>query len=317
MKVVLVTPAAARSRSGNRRTAVRLARILEDLGHRVRVAETYDGTRADFMVAVHAWRSAESIDRFHGLHPAAPLVVVLAGTDIYRDQISHREATWRSMELATTLVGLHDLVGRSIPERFAEKLRVIHQSAEPLRGVRKPRMRHFDALVVGHLRPEKDPLRAAYAVRGIAGESRLRVVHYGKALDRAWRRAAEAEASRNTRYLWRGEVPRWRIRRALSTCRLLVLSSIMEGGANVVSEAIAADVPVIASDIEGSIGLLGADYAGYYRVEDTEDLRRGLLRAEADPDFLGLLTRQCRKRAPIFTPEHERAAWGRLLRASV
>jgi glycosyltransferase involved in cell wall biosynthesis len=152
-------------------------------------------------------------------------------------------------------------------------------------------------------------------VRGLAETSHLRVVHYGRALERSWQRVAEAETKHNARYVWRGDVAHWRIRRAFATARLLVLSSIMEGGANVISEAIAADVPVVASDIEGSIGLLGADYAGYYRVEDTGDLRRMLLRAETEPGFLGLLERQCRARARLFTPERERAAWGRLLKA--
>jgi putative glycosyltransferase (TIGR04348 family) len=315
MKIVLITPAGKRSLSGNRRTAVRLARILESLGHRVRVAQAYDRTPADLMVAIHAWRSAEAVERFHDRRPANPLVVVLAGTDIYRYQTSHPEETLRSMALATALVGLHELVQWSIPAPFSEKLHVIHQSAEPLRIPRSPHTRYFDALVIGHLRAEKDPLRAAYAVRGLAAASRLRVVHYGRALDRYWQRAADAETKRNVRYVWRGEVPRWRIRRALATCRLLALSSVAEGGANVISEAVAAGVPVVASDIEGSIGLLGADYAGYFRVEDTEDLQRALLRAETDPDFLALLDRQCRVRASLFTPERERAAWRRLLKA--
>jgi putative glycosyltransferase (TIGR04348 family) len=315
MKIVLITPAGRRSLSGNRRTAVRTARILERLGHRVRVAQVYDGTPADLMVAIHAWRSAEAVERFHDRCPANPLVVVLAGTDIYRYLISHPAETLRSMTLATALVGLHELVQRSIPRAFAEKLHVIHQSGEPLLIARSPHTRYFDALVLSHLRAEKDPLRAAHAVRGLAASSRLRVVHYGRALDRCWQRAADAEMKRNARYVWRGEVPRWRVRRALATSRLLVLSSVTEGGANVISEAVAAGVPVVASDIEGSIGLLGADYAGYYRVEDTEDLRRTLLRAETDPGFLGLLDRQCRARAPLFTPERECAAWKRLLRA--
>jgi putative glycosyltransferase (TIGR04348 family) len=314
MKIVLITPSGKRSLSGNRRTAVRSARILESLGHHVNVAQAYDGTAADLMVAIHAWRSAKAVERFHDRHPAAPLVVVLAGTDVYRYQKSHPEETGRSMALATALVGLHDLVQRSIPGRFADKLHVIRQSAEPLRMPRRPNKRYFDALVIGHLRPEKDPLRAAYAVRGLAATSRLRVVHYGRALERSWQQAADTETKHNARYVWRGEVPHWRIRRALATSRLLVLSSIMEGGANVISEAIAAELPVVASDIEGSIGLLGADYAGYYRVEDTEGLRRTLLRAETEPSFLGLLERQCRARAPLFTPERERAAWRSLLK---
>jgi len=314
MKISLITPVGKQPRSGNRTTASRYARIFRELGHGVRTAQAYEGGDAELMVAIHAWRSADSIERFHRQHPSAPLVVVLAGTDIYRYLHSHPQATYRSMELATALVGLHGLVDRSVPDCFATKLRVIYQSAEPLPVGKTPRGRHFDVLVAGHLRDEKDPLRAAYAVRSLPDASRLRVVHFGSALDRRWRSAAEAEMVRNRRYVWRGDVAHWRLRRAYGISRLLVLSSIIEGGANVVSEAVAAKLPVVASDIEGTVGLLGADYAGYYRVGDTDDLRRVLRSAEDDAGFLSMLARQCRARAPLFTPASERAAWRRLLR---
>jgi len=314
MKISLVTPASPDSRSGNRRTAVRWARILRELDHDVQVAQVYDGSDTDLMVAVHAWRSAESIARFRDLHPTAPLVVLLAGTDIYRYQSTHPETTYESMESATALVGLHDLVHRSIPDRFAAKLRVIHQSAEPLAVARLPHVKHFDVVVAGHLREEKDPLRAAYAARGLPETSRVRVLHLGKALDATWQRDAQEEMRRNPRYVWRGEVPRWQVRRAFATSRLLVLSSIMEGGANVISEAVAAGLPVVASHIEGSIGLLGADYDGYYAVGDTDELRRVLLRAESDQGFLATLESRCHARAPLFAPSRERAAWIELLR---
>ncbi|HEX5420610.1 MAG TPA: glycosyltransferase, partial [Gammaproteobacteria bacterium] len=174
--------------------------------------------------------------------------------------------------------------------------------------------RFFDVLVAGHLRDEKDPLRAAYAVRSVPKDSRLRVVHYGRALDRVWRQAAEAEMQRNPRYVWRGEVLHGRLRRAYSASRLLVLSSVMEGGANVVSEAIVAGLPVVSTDIEGSVGLLGADYAGYFRVGDADDLRGVLRRAEEDPGYLRALERQCAARAALFAPQRERLTWRWLLR---
>ncbi|HZD54119.1 MAG TPA: selenoneine biosynthesis selenosugar synthase SenB, partial [Woeseiaceae bacterium] len=286
MEISLITPAGRASRSGNQKTAARCARIFRGLGHEVRVARAYDGADADLLVALHAWRSAASIERFHRLHPDSPIVVLLAGTDVYRFQQSDPETTRRSMEIATALVGLHDLVHRAIPDRFVAKVHVVHQSAEALPAPRRPHTRHFDVLVAGHLRDEKDPLRAAYAARTLPEASRIRIVHFGKALDRAWQRAANAEMKRNPRYRWLGEVPHWRVRRAYATARLFVLSSVMEGGANVISEAVVAGLPVIASDIEASIGLLGADYAGYHRARDTDDLREALWRAENDAGFL-------------------------------
>jgi len=85
-----------------------------------------------------------------------------------------------------------------------------------------------------------------------------------------------------------------------------VISSVMEGGANVVSEACVAGLPVIASDIPGNLGLLGDGYPGTYPVKDTAALRERLLQAESDPDYLETLRRHCTDRAPLFTPESER-----------
>ena len=152
MDISLVTPAGKRSRAGNRTTAERWARLLRELGHRVFVSETYDGRRADLLIAVHAWRSADSIVRFAEVNPTAPRVVALAGTDIYRFQHSHPEETIASMERASALVCLHDLVYRAIPKRFGSKLRVIHQSAPPLSRPRAPSPRYFEICVVGNLR---------------------------------------------------------------------------------------------------------------------------------------------------------------------
>jgi putative glycosyltransferase (TIGR04348 family) len=292
---------------------VRWARILGELGHRVSISEATDGTGDNMMVAVHAWRSARSIRGFSDRHPDRPLVVLLAGTDVYRFQHSHPEETLEPMERATALVGLHDLVERAIPRRFGKKLHIIHQSAQPLARPRAPSKRRFDICVVGHLREEKDPLRAAYAARLAPTGSRLRVIQLGKAIDDRWACAAAAEMAANPRFVWRGEVTGGQVRQQFSRSHAMVISSVMEGGANVVSEAVAAGLPVIASRIDGNVGLLGKDYAGYFPVEDTDALAALLQKAESDPGFLKRLAAQCRKRRPLFQPSRERAAWRRLL----
>ena len=132
MKIALITPARPSSRSGNRTTAVRWARILRRLGHKVRVATKYDGTPADLMIALHAWRSAAAVRRFRELHPERPLIVALSGTDLYEYIDREPEPTLRSLELADRLVALQDLAGRRLPPPLRGKLSVIHQSASPL-----------------------------------------------------------------------------------------------------------------------------------------------------------------------------------------
>jgi putative glycosyltransferase (TIGR04348 family) len=313
MKISLITPAKKLSRAGNRTTAVRWARILRDLGHEVRVAVEYGQQPADMMVALHAWRSADSIAAFRNRYPDRPLIVALTGTDIYRFIDNHPEVTLRSMDSADALVCLHDLVYQAIPKRFAGKLEVIYQSALPLSRPRKPSQRYFDICVIGHLREEKDSLRAAFAVRDLPESSRIRVIHLGKAHTEDWAEQARDEMANNPRYQWRGEVPGWVVRKEFVKTHAMVLSSVMEGGANVVSEAVVAGVPVIASDIPGSVGLLGEDYPGYYPVGDTAALTALLRRAETDPGFRQTLSTHCALRAPLFVPEREHESWRKLI----
>ena len=237
----------------------------------------------------------------------------MSGTDIYRFQHSHPEETAASMAAADRLVGLHDLVADDLPPGFRSKLRVIHQSAPPLRAPRQPSRRTFDVCVVGHLREEKDPFRAARAARLAPAASKLRIIHLGKPHDTAHELGARAEMATNPRYLWRGEVPRWQVRRTFARCHAMVMSSIMEGGANVVSEAVMAGLPIIASDIPGNVGLLGSDHPALYPAGDTRALYALLRRAETESGFLDQVRAHGEARRDRFSPERERAGWAALL----
>jgi len=88
----------------------------------------------------------------------------------------------------------------------------------------------------------------------------------------------------------------------------LVQSSLLEGGANVVSEALAARVPVIASEIPGNVGMLGKDYPGYYETSDERELARLLHRVETDDTFYETLKARCEARRCLVLPEREHAA---------
>ncbi|MFT5175158.1 MAG: putative glycosyltransferase (TIGR04348 family) [Gammaproteobacteria bacterium] len=313
MNITVISPAAKQSRSGNRVTAVRWARILTELGHHVRVEEGQKSHGADLLVAIHAYRSAQAIDNWISSSPDRPLVVLLAGTDIYRFQHSHADITLASMFAAQRLVGLHDDVGDDIPAQFRAKLRIIHQSAAPLPRPRHAARRHFDICVVGHLRDEKDPFRAARAAAQLPASSKVRIVHLGKAHSEQYAKDARDEMSVNARYQWRGEVAGAQVRRVFARCQAMVMSSVMEGGANVVSEAIVAGLPVLASDISGNRGLLGAGHPAYYRLEDSADLARLMVRAETELGFLQSVRAHAETRRHLFTPQRERAAWAALL----
>ena len=313
MRIRIVTPAVRGSRAGNRVTAERWAKILRALGHRVTIATTFDREACDLLVALHARKSASSIRRFRRRYPDKPIVTALTGTDLYRD-LGRSAAARQSLDLSDAMVVLQRKALDELTPPWKAKTRVIVQSAvadDVLRLPRRPRT--FDVCVLGHLRAVKDPFRTAYAVRRLPSTSRIRVRHVGAALSKNAERRARAEAKRNPRYTWLGERSRAQTQRVLARSRVLVLSSRSEGGANVISEAVVRSIPILASRIPGTIGLLGEDYAGYFTTGDTSDLRRLLERVETDHAFYGELKRHVMKLAPMFRPEREKRSWKELL----
>lgn len=305
MNIIIITPAKIKSLSGNRATAARWAFFLEAQGHNVTIDVKWNGKPFDLMIALHAWRSEKSIASWKKQFPNAPLIVAMTGTDLYQFIHTHPEPTLHSIEVADQLIVLHDLAYKALPKEAREKVNIVYQSAEPLPFPIKRSKRTFDICVVGHLRDEKDSLRAAYAVRDLPKDSNIRIKHYGKAHNPEWADKATAEMEINPRYHWFGEVKHWQIRQAYARCHLMVLSSNMEGGANVISEATIAGLPVIASKITGSIGLLGEDYLGYYPVQNTEALTTLLLKAERNSDFIQALQQQVNQKAKLFHPSVE------------
>lgn len=324
MKIVLVTPAPPGSLTGNRVTAERWERLLRQLGHRVEVVEHWSDEECDLLVALHARRSADSVERYRERHPDAPLAVVLTGTDLYAD-LPRSPRARACLRRADVLIGLHPAVTDDLPAELRPRVRVILQSAEPVGGGGEPPGavddgaegeepdEPFQVCLLAHVRPVKDPLLAARAVRRLPPSSRVRVVHAGIALDDETARRAQRESESNPRYRWLGALPRERALELLAASRLLVVTSRLEGGANVVSEAVVHGVPVLSTRIAGSQGVLGDDYPGLFPVGDAEALGALLHRAETDGAFYRLLAERCAGVRDLLRPAREREAWRRLL----
>ena len=157
MNILLVTPAPRGSRSGNRVTALRWAGHLRSLGHRVRIAESWEGAACDLLVALHATKSASSVARFRAQRPGAPIVLTLTGTDVYGDGLASAGAT---LEAAWRIVVLQAGAVEAVPDAARRKVRVVVQSAHgapPAPAVPGT----FQVCVLAHLRAVKGPLLAS------------------------------------------------------------------------------------------------------------------------------------------------------------
>ncbi|MDI9245409.1 selenoneine biosynthesis selenosugar synthase SenB [Marinobacter sp. CHS3-4] len=309
MQIVLITPAPAGSRAGNRATAERWAELLEQDGHQVCIVTEYNpDLPCDLLIALHAWRSHDAVQQFRMDYPTKPLVIALTGTDIYDHQYRFPQETAYSMEQADCLICLHRQVDQDIPDQFRQKLITVLQSAALSSRETGSRGEGFQICVIGHLRDEKDSLRAALAARLLPANSGIRVLNAGKAHTAEWENRARTEQETNPRFRWMGEIGRDETRRLMQDSDVMVISSIMEGGANVVSEACRMGLPILASDIPGNTGLLGPAYPGYFRTGDEKDLAALMLKAEQNPQFVRELEAAVAKLASDFSPENEKAS---------
>lgn len=308
LKIAIVTTVPERSLTGNRGTAERWARRLAELGHEPRVLTSWDGGEDDLLLALHARKSAASVARWRRERGDAPLVVALTGTDLYRDLAAGDADARASLETADRLAVLQPLAIEALPAALRAKASVVIQSAEPPPDTPPPREDRFEICQLAHLRPIKDPLLGARAAARLPASSRIEIVHAGQALTPEAGAEARAEAAANPRYRWVGELPRGEALRLLARSRALLLASRHEGGATVVSEAAACGVPILASRIPGSVGLLGEDHPGFFPAGDAVALAGLLARFEADRDLREELAERSRRLGETVRPEREREA---------
>ncbi len=310
LRVVIVSPALADANNGNWQTARRWQKMLP--AHSARIVRQWPDAQAsddNVMLALHARRSGDSVEAWHARHGQRGLGVVLTGTDLYRD-IAHDPQAQHSLALAHSLVVLQGLGVKNLPPQHQAKARVIFQSTVTRQTLPKT-SRHLRVVMVGHLREEKDPLTLLAAARLLPPDAGVFIDHIGSPLDEALGRAAKATQAQCPHYRWLGAMPHAQTLQRIQRAHLLVHCSRMEGGAHVLMEAICSGTPVLASCIDGNVGLLGEDYTGYFAPGDAHALAHFLQACRSASNGHSLvahLRHQCALRAPLFEPQAERAA---------
>ena len=130
LNVQIITPGARGSHTGNRVTALRWAKRLRELEHSVAVHESYDGSQPDLLIALHARKSATSIEQCRSGSRRTRIVVALTGTDVYGELTASPEAR-HSLAAAERIVVLQPRALDALEPELRGKARVIYQSAAP------------------------------------------------------------------------------------------------------------------------------------------------------------------------------------------
>jgi len=326
-RIAIAAPISPGANSGNDVTAARWAHHLEMLGHETTIVAVSEDpailsehatsvlTDADILIALHARRSAPAAAWWTEHRPGQPLIVGLAGTDLYRDMPDSHTAS-ATVASADAVIVLQEAALdrlRGFEPAWADKAAVIHQSVSRPLPDHRPAVDEFRVVVLAHLRDIKDPLLTARAARLLPHNSRVAVHHAGRALDDKWQQAAEAEEVTNDRYIWHRELGAEDALALLATAHVLACTSLSEGGANVVTEAIALGIPVIGTRIGGNTGLLGSDHPGWFRVGHVQAVAELLVDLETHPEALAELGHRSLDRKPITDPSTERAALEQLI----
>lgn len=309
-KVQIVTPAPRRSRKGNRVTALRWAKLLRAGGRRVRVRTEIDDAPCDVLIVLHAVHGRAAVRAWLDRGREGKLVIGLSGTDVYGDA---DELDAELLAGADRIVALQPLAIERLPAALRPRARAILQSAVPLQNPPAPREDVFEVVCAAHLRAVKDPFLAARAAARLPETSRVEVVHAGAALDQPSATQAERTARDNPRWTWLGPVPRSEVLELLARARVFAQTSLHEGGANALSEALAQGTPVLATRVPGNVGVLGQAHPGLFRAGDERELAQLLERCERDEGFLDDLRAASRGLARLVSPRRECEAWSKLI----
>ncbi|MDY0110139.1 MAG: glycosyltransferase [Candidatus Krumholzibacteria bacterium] len=233
---------------------------------------------------------------------------------------THHSTPVRS-PLAHKLV-LRNRVARYIAVSASGKDALLHQANVPAAqisliyngvdlDVYTPQRRHAETdrlviIAVGNLRPEKDYALLLVAMAVVAAACRRE----GRAIpllqivgDGALRASLQAQCQAlnlvdHVRFLGvRNDVPR-----LLGAADLFAMSSAWEGLSVALLEALAAGLPIVATDVGGNREIVEHGVCGFLtRPRDAEDLADKLLRLLRDHELRSRFAAQARARAPQFS----------------
>lgn len=313
MQIAIFSKLTRNSRSGNWVTASRWQALLSSAKHQVSILhdeKEIETCSADLLIGLHARRSGRALKIFRQINPQGATMVALTGTDIYRDLSPTRKrksaTAIRSLNECDQIILLQPLMAKRLGAAWRAKSSVVLMDASKVKAPAKRKVGPIlKGCVVGHLRYEKDPLRTAMAVRKLPRDVSIEVTHAGRALSDSLQRRAQREFKQNANWNWLGSIKYAKVQQLMRKSDVLVNSSRSEGAPNVLFEAISWRLPIIASKIDGHVGVLGSGYRGYFKVGDTAGLQKLLVRCATDAKFYQQLVDSIGMLAKKYRPGNE------------
>ncbi|MGJ8657869.1 MAG: glycosyltransferase [Akkermansiaceae bacterium] len=296
---------------------MRVVSILVDAGVDAEVLSSGEEVGvADVMIALHARKSAHFTEDFIELNPTGKVIVYLTGTDLYSDIPDGCPICEQSLERADALVVSQEASLASVPEKYRAKTVVVHASIQlPVEVVDDSVTEPDLFLCVGHLRAVKQSFMAVKSLQ-LLDES-VRLVLLGKEVDVDSGEIARKWEVEDSRFQWLGGVSYKESLKWMQRSVVTINTSLMEGGANSVGESIVLGVPVLASKVEGNVGMLGEDYVGYFSANSEQELAELMYRVLNDQCFLSKLRDQVGVRSKRFLRESETKDWVNLIQKIV
>ena len=312
MNILITSAYPLSSPKGNSITAKRIAKLLTQAGHSAQAINTDMPPPADAMIALHATKTLASSKRFKVHSPKGKLIIYLTGTDLYKEQANNNPEFKEALILADALVVGQRASLASIPSEFKSKSHFVPASVllPSLKKVSAPPSPSL--ALIGHLRPVKNPFLMNLALEQLSAIT-LNAFTLGAALEPSMLAEAERWQQADSRFHWLNDIPYSEALSWIEQVDFTLNTSHSEGGSNAVAESIVLGTPVLASKIEGNVGMLGDDYLGYFEPNNANSLAKLIRRAITDHDFHEALLEQTLDLQQNFLPEKETAGWLKLL----
>ena len=311
MKINVCTGYPLDSPRGNTTTAFRIAERLQMAGHQATAMHTDTPPAADAQISLHALKTAAA-SAYFAKHQSGKLFIRLTGTDINGGFEKNQSLSQQTIDLADKLIVTHPACLPQIPDRWQSKTVVIYPSVTmpELAVISSPTSPLFTC--IGHLRPVKAPHLMYAAIQKIR-QTNLAAISIGNAYDVTDGQQALLNTRHDDRYHWHAGCDRATALAWMKASLATINSSISEGGANTVMEAIQLRIPVLATDIPGNRGFLGDSYDGYFETGRFDQLADLMRRCLDDSGFVERLKIQLDGQRPLFSIQRESEQLSKLI----